>query len=154
MHISDANATTAEEAVMLTLMTFGRRLKTRLAGDAIDPVFLPLLHTLRCSGPTRLNDLAAAAQLDASTVSRHVRQLEDQGFITRTEHPDDGRARLVQVSELGDRCLDVTFEHRRALIGDALADWSPGDREQLRAVLNRLTHSLNAPTQRPTEVTT
>lgn len=151
MHTDAGEATTAAEAVLLTVMTFGRRLKTRLSGDEIDPVFLPLLHTLRCSGPVRVGDLAQAADLDASTISRHVRHLEDSGLVTRSEHPDDRRASLVSISGLGEQLLATTFRHRRALIDEALDDWSDGDLEALRTTLNRLTHSLDARTHRASD---
>lgn len=143
-------AETAEDAVLLLMMNLGRRIRARHAGDAIDPSSMPLLYTLRCEGPLRLNDLAARLHLDASTVSRHVRNLEDNGTVSRTGDPGDRRASLIGVSERGEELLHQTFRHRRDLIGDALADWSDTDREQLRASLTRLTDSL---TDSPKETT-
>lgn len=143
MHLDPRSAPeSAEQAVILTMMSLGRRIRTRREGDAVDPVLLPLLHALRHSGPTRLGDLAERVHLDASTISRHVRHLQDEGLVTRSEHPEDGRVRLIALSARGGQYLDETFEHRVTVIGEALAEWSVEDREQLRTVLTRLTASL------------
>src|SRR3954463_8251829 len=83
---------TAEDAVMSLMMALGRRLRQRQPGDAIDYSAFPLLKLLSHQGPMRLSALASVLGLDASTVSRHARQLEDRGLLERTGDPDDGRA--------------------------------------------------------------
>jgi DNA-binding MarR family transcriptional regulator len=133
-----ADPATAEEAVMLTMMTLGRRMRHRIAGDPVDFSAIPLLKTLAHLGPMRLSALASACELDASTVSRHARHLEDRGMLARTADPDDGRASRVQVSEPGLECLRVSAERRRQLVAEAIRDWSDADREQLRLLLGRL----------------
>jgi DNA-binding MarR family transcriptional regulator len=90
----------------------------------------------------RLSSLAQVLGLDASTVSRHARQLEDKGLLERTEDPDDGRASRVAVSEHGSACLAQGFEARRHVISTALDGWSGDERETLRALLARLVESL------------
>src|SRR3954471_343507 len=115
---------TAEDAVMSLMMALGRRLRQRQPGDAIDYSAFPLLKLLSHQGPMRLSALAAVIGLDASTVSRHARQLEDRGLIERTGDPDDRRASRVTVSEHGNQCLAQAFETRRHLITDALDGWT------------------------------
>jgi DNA-binding MarR family transcriptional regulator len=133
---------TAEDAVVQLMMAIGRRFRMRINGDTVDPSQAALLHTLKCHGAMRLGDIAEAMQLDASTVSRHVQQLGDRGFIDREPDPEDGRARIIALSDAGAQSLKISFEQRRAFITDALADWSDHDREQLRDQITRLTTSL------------
>jgi DNA-binding MarR family transcriptional regulator len=140
-----AAAQTAEDAVMGLMMAFGRRMRQRQPGDEIDFSSLPLLKLLSHQGPMRLSALAQALGLDASTVSRHVRQLEDRGMLQRTEDPDDRRASRVAVSERGSDCLGTAFEARRHLITVALQEFTGPDREALRKLLNRLVDQLSAP---------
>jgi DNA-binding MarR family transcriptional regulator len=141
-----AAAETAEDAVMSLMMAFGRRMRQHQPGDEIDFSSLPLLKLLSHQGPMRLSAVAQALGLDASTVSRHVRQLEDRGMLERTEDPDDRRASRVAVSERGSDCLGTAFQARRHLITGALQDFSGPDRESLRTLLNRLVDQLSAPT--------
>jgi DNA-binding MarR family transcriptional regulator len=137
-----ADASTAEDALVQLMMAVGRRFRARLDGDTVDPSQATLLYVLKCRGAMRLGDLADAMELDASTVSRHVHQLDERGLIDREADPEDGRARIIALSKAGAASLRTTFELRRAFITSALADWSAADREQLRQHLARLTTSL------------
>ena len=130
---------------MLTMMTLGRRMRHRAPGDTVDFSALPVLKALQWHGPMRLSALAAELDLDASTVSRHARQLEDRGLLERTEDPDDGRASRVAVSAHGTTCLENGAQARRAMIATVLDDWDDADREQLRLLLTRFFNDLNAP---------
>lgn len=136
---------TTEEAVMLTLISLGRRMRHRAPGDQVDFSALPLLKTLAHQGPMRLTALATELSVDASTVSRQVRQLEDRGLLERSDDPDDGRASRVAVSAHGMACLEEGAQARRAIITDALHGWDGDDREQLRLLLARLLTDLAAP---------
>lgn len=129
---------TVEEAVLTATVRVGKRLRTRLPGDELDFSSLALLKAAAQQGPMRLSALATALHLDASTVSRHVRALEDRGLLERTCDPDDGRASRVVVTPAGRRALEEGAERRRRLIGEVLADWDASDRETLRALLHRL----------------
>jgi DNA-binding MarR family transcriptional regulator len=148
--------TTAEDAVMTTMMALGRRLRQRQPGDAVDVSAFPLLRLLTHQGPMRLSTMARVLGLDASTVSRHVRQLEDRGLLERTEDPEDRRASRVAVSPHGAECLAHSIEVRRRLIGEALEGWPEDDRETLRLLLHKVALSLTTaadpiPHQHPEE---
>ena len=133
---------TAEDALMSLMMALGRRVRQRQPGDAIDYSAFPILKLLSHQGPMRLSGLASVLGLDASTVSRHARQLEDRGLIERTEDPDDGRASRVAISEMGNTCLAKGFETRRQLMTHALDGWTEEERETLRTLLHRLVQTL------------
>lgn len=133
---------TAEDALMSLMMALGRRVRQRQPGDAIDYSAFPILKLLSHQGPMRLSGLASVLGLDASTVSRHARQLEDRGLIERTEDPDDGRASRVAISEMGNTCLAKGFETRRQLMTHALDGWTDEERETLRTLLHRLVQTL------------
>ena len=83
---------TPEEAVIGLLMQAGRKLRTRHPEDQVDPSTFPLAKALMCHREMRVSDLAAKVELDASTVSRQIKQLEDKGIVERTTDPADGRA--------------------------------------------------------------
>ena len=133
---------TAEDAVMSLMMALGRRMRQKQPGDEIDYSAIPILKLLSHQGPMRLSALASVLGLDASTVSRHVRQLEDRGLLERTEDPDDGRASRVAVSEQGNGCLAKGFETRRHVITHALDGISEAEREMLRDLLHRVVENL------------
>ena len=133
---------TAEDALMSLMMALGRRLRQKQPGDAVDFSAFPILKLLSHQGPMRVSALAQVIGLDASTVSRHVKQLEDRGLLERTEDPDDRRASQVTVSEQGSSCLSAGFAARRGVISHALDELSADERETLRDLVSRVVESL------------
>jgi DNA-binding MarR family transcriptional regulator len=133
---------TADEAVLQLMMALGRRFRQRQAGDLVDPAQAGLLYALKCHGAMRLGDLADSMKLDASTVSRHVQQLSDRGFLQRDPDPEDARARIIDISPEGLIALKATSDQRKAFVVEALSGWSDRDRSSLRNHLIRLTTAL------------
>ena len=131
-----------EEAVIGLLMQAGRRLRTRHPEDQVDPSTFPLAKQLMCHEGMRLSDLAAKVELDASTVSRQIKQLEDKGIVERTPDPADGRASLVRLTASGHHTMQATFRRRFERIKSVLEPWSERDREQLQTLLTRLAADL------------
>jgi DNA-binding MarR family transcriptional regulator len=135
---------TVEDALMVAMARVGRRLRQRLPGDDLDFSSLILLKTVAHLGPLRVSAIAAELDLDASTVSRHVRSLEDRGLLERSTDPADGRASQVVISAHGAAGIEASATRRRELIGSLLADWNDADRESLRRLLHQLSLSLES----------
>ncbi len=126
----------------MLLMQAGRRLRTRHPEDQVDPSTFPLAKQLMVHQAMRVSDLAAKVELDASTVSRQIKQLEDKGIVERTPDPADGRACLVQLSADGRATMQAAFRRRFERIQAALKPWKPSDRAQLQSLLTRLASDL------------
>lgn len=133
---------TVEDALMVAMARMGRRLRQRTPGDDLDFSTFVLLKTVAHLGPLRLSVLASELDLDASTVSRHVKSLEDRELLVRGTDPDDGRAFQVALSEEGTARIEAAGQRRRQLIGSLVADWSDQDRDDLRRLLHRLSLAL------------
>ena len=131
-----------EEAVIGLLMQAGRRLRTRHPEDQVDPSTFPLAKQLMCHDGMRLSDLAAAVELDASTVSRQIKQLEDKGIVERAADPDDGRASLIRITADGRDILQAAFRRRFERLKVVLEPWSQHDRDLLQDLLTRLAADL------------
>ena len=72
---SSSSRTASVESLMHALLGIGRLMRQRGQGETLDTGSFWLLKALAASGPLRVTDLAVWANLDASTVSRHVAQL-------------------------------------------------------------------------------
>jgi DNA-binding MarR family transcriptional regulator len=127
----------AEESVLYALMTIGRLMRQRVHGDDMEPGTFWLLKSLAAQDALRVTELAAMANLDASTVSRHVQQLHRAGLIERTQDPSDGRAQRVAISAQGRALLHEGLARRRALLGKSLETWDKTDIEALDTLLAR-----------------
>ncbi len=142
MQSSLPEPTSVEEAVLTTMVRVGKRMRQPMAGEEIDFHSYVLLKTVAHQGPMRLSAIAAVLDLDASTVSRHVKSLEDRALLDRTTDPDDGRASQVAVSAHGHASIEAGGKRRRELVGSLVADWTDQDREDLRRLLHRLSLAL------------
>jgi DNA-binding MarR family transcriptional regulator len=62
---------------------------------------LVLLYFSR-TGALPSSTIEAQLEVHQTTVSVIVSRLEKQGFVTRVPHPDDGRSRLVSLTDTGE----------------------------------------------------
>ena len=143
MQVVDARAV---DTVLHGLLTVGRLLRQRGSHVALDPGTFWLLKTIADFGPMRVTDVAGFVNLDPSTVSRHVSQMQQSGLIDRTPDPDDGRAQLVAASTEGRQKLEVAFARRRELLARSLADWTAEDIDQFERLLSKFARSLESTT--------
>ena len=128
---------------MVALLGVGRRLKARLPQGHIDPALMFVLHQIQANGSLRVSELAGCMGLDASTASRHVRHLEDGGYLARTGDPGDRRASRVRLTPKGRGVLARALRARAAVVDRAIADWPDGDRATLASLMTRLADSLD-----------
>src|SRR3954453_16328729 len=122
--LMSAEPQSPEEAVIGLLMQAGRKLRTRHPEDQVDPSTFPLAKALMCSDAMRVSDLAAKLELDASTVSRQIKQLEDKKIVERPPDPADGRASLVRLTAEGEAQMQAAFKRRFLRIKAAVEPWS------------------------------
>ena len=146
-----AVATSPEDVFMATILELGRRMRQRLPGDELDYSLLPVLRVLCEGGPARHTVLAERLGLDASTVSRKIRHLEERGLVQVSPDAADGRARQVELMPSGQRALDQLLERRRDLIAEVLAGWAEPERDLLHQLLDRFNSDLSSSTRAPNQ---
>jgi DNA-binding MarR family transcriptional regulator len=114
----------------------------RKSGDPETSARAFLLGHVDRLAPVRATDLADHVALDLSTISRHLRGLEDAGFLTRSPDPDDRRASLLSVTDEGRVFLEHARRARAALFDRATSGWADDDVAALSSLLARLAHDL------------
>jgi DNA-binding MarR family transcriptional regulator len=83
-----------------------RRLRPTTAGAGLTPTQISVLETVSRRGPIRLSDLATVEDVNPTMLSRVAGKLEELGLIRRHQHPGDGRASLLGLTERGERVLE------------------------------------------------
>ncbi|MGN8131120.1 MarR family transcriptional regulator [Arthrobacter sp. RC1.1 241] len=120
----DALAIDLRTAVMRT----SRRLRVEATGDVITPGQYTVLALLHGSGPSTLRALAESEHVQAPSMTRIVNALADQGFVTRSAHPDDGRQVRVDITDAGRQVLAEARSQRTAWLAHRVAGLSEEDR--------------------------
>jgi DNA-binding MarR family transcriptional regulator len=131
-----------ELTVLLRTITRAKRHDADNPLHGVEPTALWLLSQLVECGPHRLTALAAAVQLDVSTVSRQVATLEGRGWVERHPDPDDGRAVLFHPTPVGLALLESNHRRRMEFLRELVSDWSPADRDQLARLLSQLNQEM------------
>ena len=140
MHATKADLTHLVDSLRDVVLAVRRR----AAGSAQDKSVVTLLAHLMRVGPLRAGDLAERACLDPSTVSRHLRALEGDGYLVRTPDPEDGRATLLQVTPAGVQIVEDARSERLDMLSEAVADWSEADVATLTRLTRRLAESVES----------
>lgn len=109
--------------------------------DVRDP-HMQIFGNIR-TGSIRLTELASRAQLSLAATSELVNDLAALGYLTRRPDPQDGRAKLIELTERGQRLL--ADAGRR--VADMEARWSElvgaNDFAHMCATMQRLLDALN-----------
>jgi DNA-binding MarR family transcriptional regulator len=106
------------------------------ACDAVDE--------LAQTNPTvTVKDVASTLDLEHSTVSRLLSEIEDDGLITRGVHPFDRRRTTVALTELGHAVVADATSMSRFFTRALLAEWSEADVEELARLMTRLSETVH-----------
>jgi len=110
---------------------------SRLAEIGLRPQQAAALMAIGRSAERRLtpSQLADAIDMDAPTVSGLVDRLERDGWVVSLPNPDDGRSRLIVLTEKADDVLPSVFESASAVTGAAIGCLTQAEAEELERLL-------------------
>ncbi|WP_442818958.1 MarR family winged helix-turn-helix transcriptional regulator [Streptomyces sp. NBC_01235] len=117
----------------------------------LDRAAVAILRHLAETDPLRPGMLAVRLSVEASHVTRQLRQLERAGLVVRVADPDDRRAQLIQLTEAGQGAIDRIREAGRRGMNVALAAWDPDDLRQLATLFHRLVDDFVAHAETPVD---
>lgn len=104
--------------------------------DGVHPSHFSIVNHLVRTGdgksPVRI---AAAMQVTKNTMTHSLRVLEDRGFITVEPDPEDGRGKLVRLTESGRQFREVSIANALARFGDVIL---PEHREIMARIIGDL----------------
>ena len=109
------------------VMRTSRRLRIEASGDVLTPGQYTVLAHLR-GGSQTLRELAELEHVQAPSMTRIVNALTDQGFVSRSAHPVDGRQVLVWITPAGESVLNEARSQRTAWLAQRVAVLSDEDR--------------------------
>lgn len=106
-------------------------------GVSLERAGFGVLRRVAAGGELRVSDLAQSLGVDTSTMSRHVKSLERDGFLERTGDPADRRVAIVSLTPSGADALELLRAARHRFFDEIMDDWSERDREVLAPLLAR-----------------
>lgn len=123
-------------------MRIARRARQESGGLA--PHLFAALAPLEAE-PRTASWLAAREQVSNASMSRTVKELESLGYLRRTEHPTDGRQRVLTMTPAGREILAESRRRRTSWMSRQLDDCTPEELEVLTAASAILTRMTERP---------
>ena len=99
------------------------------------------------NGPLQISDLAAAAGVDVSTMSRTLRQLGEAGLVSR-EPGEDLRAVRISITRSGEEAVTKLLAAGQQVLREVLAGWNTADRDELSRLMMRFALPLQGSSNR------
>ena len=94
-------------------------------------------------GTVTVKDVAAALDLEHSTVSRLLGEMEEDGLVSRGSDPSDRRRTTVALTDLGRAVVVDATTMTRFFMRLMLSDWPVEDVESLTRLLGRLADTVH-----------
>jgi DNA-binding MarR family transcriptional regulator len=91
-----------------------------------------------------VKDVAQALDLEHSTVSRLLGEVESDGLVVRGQDPVDRRRTTVELTELGAAVVADSTAMTRFFTRLLLAEWPRQDVEELQRLMTRLAETVSA----------
>jgi DNA-binding MarR family transcriptional regulator len=114
----------------LACMRISRRVRFE-STDTLAPHHFSVLVRLEESVRTP-RELAEIEKVSAPSMSRTIGGLEEDGLLTRTADPEDGRSVLVAITPAGRKAVAAAREQRNEWMSSRLAALTTEEREVLR----------------------
>ncbi len=123
------------------VMRLSRRLRQERPDDQLTPSQLAVLGNLSLHGSLTPGELAELEHVRPPTMSRIVAALEGDGWVTRQDHPTDGRQCLIVMTQQAVDWVESYREVRDSWLRSRLSELTTEERETLLAavpILERL----------------
>lgn len=110
--------------------------------ELTEATWAPLVRLARAPAPMRQKDIAAALQLDNSSVVRILRNLEAAGLVERGEDEQDGRAKAIFLTARGEALVRQVARVSEDLERELLTGMDDGEIAAARRLLARISGRL------------
>lgn len=119
-----------------------RRMRAASPAGSLTPTQRSVVHRVDSGGPTTIAALARAEFVRPQSMRVTVGALEEQGLLTRSPHPTDGRQVVFALTEAGRATLGEVRRAKHDWLAEAIAGTlSPAEQRTLAeatALLQRL----------------
>ncbi|MBH0130676.1 MarR family winged helix-turn-helix transcriptional regulator [Salinibacterium sp. NK8237] len=133
-----------DDELRITLMRLARRIRQQRHDDTLSDSQLSVLYVLAHLGGSTLAALAEHERVTPPSMNRTVNCLSDEGLITRSSSPDDGRKLLIEATDAGVELVDKTRQRRAEWFAAELAELDPDELDALRTAIPVLLKLANS----------
>lgn len=105
------------------------------SGEGLSFLELAVLHRLDANGPTSPGELAGDEGVTGAAVAAALTSLENQGLVSRSRAPSDGRRVIATVTAAGTRTLREREDASQDRMSEVIRGLTADERRRLGAAL-------------------
>jgi DNA-binding MarR family transcriptional regulator len=115
----------------LSVVRLNRRLRSQRTDEIVSLTQISAMATLHRCGPMTPSELAASERVRPPSMTRVIAALEEAGWVSRRDHPTDGRQSIIELSTSGAALLAAEVTAKERWLNKRLAELTDPERETL-----------------------
>jgi DNA-binding MarR family transcriptional regulator len=123
----------------LSVVRLNRRLRSQRTDETVSLTQISAMATLSRCGAMTPSELAASERVRPPSMTRVIAALEEDGLVSRRDHPTDGRQSIIELSPAGAELLAAEASAKERWLDKRLAELT----ESERATLARATEIID-----------
>jgi DNA-binding MarR family transcriptional regulator len=115
----------------LSVVRLNRRLRSQRTDETVSLTQISAMATLNRCGPMTPSELAASERVRPPSMTRVIAALEEEGMVSRRDHPTDGRQSIIELSPAGAELLAAEASAKERWLDKRLAELTETERVTL-----------------------
>ena len=115
----------------LSGVRLNRRLRSQRTDETVSLTQISAMATLNRCGPMTPSELAASERVRPPSMTRVIAALEEEGMVSRRDHPTDGRQSIIELSPAGAELLAAEASAKERWLDKRLAELTETERVTL-----------------------
>jgi DNA-binding MarR family transcriptional regulator len=141
--LKEEDALSSEETILRHFNDIYKQLSAKFERcTGISQSRLDLLHKLIEVDEISQRALQREVNIDNAAVTRHLKQLEAKGMVSRRKNPDDNRITFVSLTDEGRETIASLCQEKKQFIAQMLKDFSRDEQEMLSDLLMRIQQNV------------
>lgn len=133
-----------QEAILILLKSLSNQISPKFErSTGISSSRYDLLRQLYITDEVTQSYLQKTINIDSAAITRHLKQLEAHGMVTRRRNPDDQRETFVSLTDHGRSHIMNCKEDRNRFVHQMLQDFSADEMKLLTDLLQRMQNNVN-----------
>lgn len=119
----------------LSVVRLNRRLRSQRTDETVSLTQVSALATLHRCGAMTPSELAATERVRPPSMTRVIAALEDEGLVSRRDHPTDGRQSIIELTQAGTELLAAEASAKERWLDKRLAELTEDERVVLATAI-------------------
>jgi DNA-binding MarR family transcriptional regulator len=141
MELQQVAASDLASRLRLSVIRLNRRLRSQRTDEMVSLTQISAIYTLSRCGPMTPSELAASERVRPPSMTRVIAALEESGWVSRRDHPTDGRQSIIELTTAGADLLAAEASLKERWLDKRLAELTEADRAilcQAAEIIDRL----------------